>query len=45
MLEIGDHLGDVDVQLEKVLLAVLGSLIPVLAACHRVHDVLSEKQE
>ena len=40
--EVGDNLGDVRLHLVK--LGVLGSHLPVLAASHRVHDVLSKKR-
>ena len=39
VLEVGDDLGDVGVHLVK--LGVLGGRLPVLAASHRVHNVLS----
>ena len=41
-LEVSDDLGDVGVHLVK--LGVLGGRLPVLAASHRVHDVLSIKR-
>ena len=41
-LEVGDDLGDVGVHLVK--LGVLGGRLPVLAASHSVHDVLSKKE-
>ena len=41
-LELGDDLGDVGVHLVK--LGVLGGRLPVLAASHRVHNVLSGKK-
>ena len=40
--EVGDNLGDV--RLHLVQLGVLGGHLPVLAASHRVHDVLSKKE-
>ena len=40
--EVGDNLGDVRLHLVK--LGVLGGHLPVLAASHRVHDVLSKKR-
>ena len=40
-LEVSDDLGDVGVHLVK--LGVLGGRLPVFAAGHSVHDVLSEK--
>ena len=40
--EVGDNLGDVRLHLVK--LGVLGGHLPVLAASHRVHDVLSRKR-
>ena len=40
--EVGDNLGDVRLHLVK--LGVLGGHLPVLAASHRVHDVLSIKR-
>ena len=42
VLEVGDDLGDVGVHLVK--LGVLGGRLPVLAASHRVHNVLSGKK-
>ena len=42
VLEVGDDLGDVGVHLVK--LGVLGGGLPVLAASHRVHNVLSGKK-
>ena len=41
-LEVSDDLGDVGVHLVKV--GVLGGLLPVLSASHRVHNVLSENK-
>ena len=41
-LEVGDDVSDVRVHLVE--LGVLGSHLPVLAASHRVHDVLSIKR-
>ena len=41
-LEVGDDVSDVLVHLVK--LGVLGGHLPVLAASHRVHDVLSKKE-
>ena len=40
--EVGDNLGDVRLHLVK--LGVLDGHLPVLAASHRVHDVLSRKR-
>ena len=42
LLEVVDDLGDVGVNLVKV--GVLGGCLPVLAASHGVHNVLSEKE-
>ena len=42
LLEVVDDLGDVGVHLVKV--GVLGGRLPVLAASHRVHNVLSENK-
>ena len=42
LLEVVDDLGDVGVHLVKV--GVLGGCLPVLAASHGVHNVLSEKE-
>ena len=42
VLEGGDDLGDVGVHLVK--LGVLGGRLPVLAASHRVHNVLSGRK-
>ena len=42
LLEVVDGLGDVGVHLVKV--GVLGGCLPVLAASHGVHNVLSEKE-
>ena len=42
LLEVGDDLGDVSLHL--VQLGVLGSHLPVLAASHRVHNVLKEER-
>ena len=42
-LEIGDNFCDIGVHLVKVV--VLGGRLPVLAASHRVHNVLSGKKE
>ena len=41
-LEVGDDLGDVGVHLVK--LGVLGGRLPVLAASHSVHNVLSDNK-
>ena len=41
-LEVGNDVSDVRVHLVE--LGVLGSHLPVLAASHRVHDVLSIKR-
>ena len=38
-LELGDDLGDVGVHLVE--LGVFGGLLPVLAGCHGVRDVLN----
>ena len=40
--EVGDDVSDVRLHLVK--LGVLGGHLPVLAASHRVHDVLSKKR-
>ena len=40
--EVGDDASDVRLHLVK--LGVLGGHLPVLAASHRVHDVLSKKE-
>ena len=42
LLEVVDDLGDVGVHLVKV--GVLGGCLPVLAASHGVHNVLSENE-
>ena len=41
-IEASDDIGDVGVHLVKV--GVLGGCLPVLAASHGVHNVLSEKE-
>ena len=41
-LEVGDDFGDVGVHL--VQFGVLGGDLPVLAPCHRVHNVLGEER-